>query len=91
MSKEKPKPQTISLIQNSTRKYSGLEDLENIELETISPRERRELQGKIRKVFHNEMKILNEDMQSILADDIVTAFLNRISIFIETEAKIGNP
>jgi uncharacterized protein (UPF0218 family) len=49
--------------------------------------ERRELETKMRKVFHKEMKKLSEDMQSVLADDIVTAFLNRISLFLKIEAK----
>jgi hypothetical protein len=49
--------------------------------------ERRELETKMRKVFHEEMKKLSEDMQSVLADDIVTAFLNRISLFLRIEAK----
>jgi len=41
----------------------------------------------MRKVFQNEMKKLSEDLQSILADDIVTAFLNRIGLFLKIEAK----
>jgi len=41
----------------------------------------------MRKVFQNEMKSLSEDMQSVLADDIVTAFLNRIGLFLKIEAK----
>jgi len=43
----------------------------------------------MRKVFHEEMKSLSRDLQSVLADDIVTAFLNRISLFLKIEAKTG--
>jgi len=48
---------------------------------------REQLQVKMRKVFETEMKNLSQDMQSVLADDIVTAFLNRISLFLKIEAK----
>ena len=51
--------------------------------------EREQLQVKMRKVFQDEMKSLSEDMQSVLADDIVTAFLNRIGLFLRIEAKTG--
>ena len=45
------------------------------------------LENKMREVFGDEMKRLSEDLQSVLADDIVTAFLNRIGLFIKIEAK----
>jgi len=56
---------------------------------TVSPseRERQELENKMREVFGDEMKKLSEDLQSVLADDIVTAFLTRIGLFIKIEAK----
>jgi len=41
----------------------------------------------MREVFGDEMKKLSEDLQSVLADDIVTAFLTRIGLFIKIEAK----
>jgi len=41
----------------------------------------------MRKVFQEEMKSLSRDLQSVLADDIVTAFLNRIGLFLKIEAK----
>jgi len=43
----------------------------------------------MRKVFQKEMKSLSQDLQSVLADDIVTAFINRISLFLKIEAKTG--
>ncbi len=48
---------------------------------------REQLQVKMREVFEKEMKNLSQDMQTVLADDIVTAFLNRISLFLKIEAK----
>jgi hypothetical protein len=54
---------------------------------TLSTRQRRQLEVKMRKVFQNEMKKLSDDLQSVLADDVVTAFLNRISLFLKIEAK----
>jgi len=52
-----------------------------------SEREREHLENKMREVFGDEMKRLSKDLQSALADDIVTAFLNRIGLFIKIEAK----
>ena len=54
---------------------------------TVTSTERKQLQTKMRKVFGNEMKKLSNDLQTVLADDIVTAFLNRISLFVKIEAK----
>jgi len=48
---------------------------------------REQLHAKMKKVFQDEMKSLSQDMQFVLADDIVTAFLNRISLFVKIEAK----
>jgi len=45
------------------------------------------LESKMREVFGTEMKRLSEDLQTTLADDIVTAFLNRISLFVKIQAK----
>jgi hypothetical protein len=45
------------------------------------------LESKMREVFGSEMTKLSEELQSVLADDIVTAFLNRISLFIKIQAK----
>jgi hypothetical protein len=54
---------------------------------TVTPSERKQLETKMRKVFENEIHSLSEDLQSVLVDDVVTAFLNRISIFLKIEAK----
>jgi DNA recombination-dependent growth factor C len=55
----------------------------------VSPSERvrEQLENKMREVFGDEMKKLSEELQGVLADDIVTAFLNRIGLFIKIEAK----
>ncbi len=53
----------------------------------LTQNKREQLQVKMRKVFETEMKSLSHDMQSVLADDIVTAFLNRIGVFLKIEAK----
>jgi len=45
------------------------------------------LETRMREVFGDEMKKLSDDLQSALADDIVTAFLNRISLFVKIQAK----
>ncbi len=54
---------------------------------SVTPTERKQLETKMRKIFQKEMKKLSHDLQSVLADDIVTAFLNRISVFLKIEAK----
>jgi uncharacterized protein (UPF0218 family) len=53
----------------------------------LTQNKREQLQVKMRKVFREEMELLSQDMQSVLADDIVTAFLNRIGLFLKIEAK----
>jgi len=45
------------------------------------------LESKMREVFGDEMKKLSDELQTALADDIVTAFLNRISLFVKIQAK----
>ena len=52
-----------------------------------SEHEHERLESKMREVFEDEMKKLSEDMQNVLVDDLVTAFLNRIGLFIKIEAK----
>jgi len=54
---------------------------------SVTPTERKQLETKMRKIFQKEMKKLSQDLQSVLADDIVTAFINRISVFLKIEAK----
>ena len=42
---------------------------------------RKKLQRKLLKVLGTEMSTLRKPLQKILADDLVTAFENRISVF----------
>ncbi len=41
----------------------------------------------MKEVFEDEMEELSQDLKNALADDIVTAFLNRIGLFIEIESE----
>ena len=54
---------------------------------SISGPEREKLESKMRLVFEDQLNRLSEDLQSALTDDIVTAFLARIGLFIEIEAE----
>jgi hypothetical protein len=49
--------------------------------------ERKQLEKKILQIFQEEMKKLSKDLQKILADDLVTAFINRMTIFTEIQSK----
>jgi len=43
------------------------------------------------QIFQEEMERLPEDLQEILADDLVTAFINRMMFFTEIRSKTGLP
>jgi hypothetical protein len=59
-------------------------------LQRLSPQAKREqLEKKIMQVLQEEMENLSEDLQKILVDDLVTAFINRIAVFNEIESKTG--
>ncbi len=53
---------------------------------------RKQLEKKILQIFQEEMKRLSGDLQKILADDLVTAFINRMAVFteIQTESKVSS-
>lgn len=68
---------------------SAIGDSPHMQGIALTKSKREQLHAKMRKVFKDEMKSLSNDMQGVLADDIVTAFLNRISLFIKIEAKTG--
>ena len=53
--------------------------------QNISYNHRKELASKIGKALKQDTKVLPEDMQKILADDLVTAFFNRLKVL--TQAK----
>ncbi len=54
---------------------------------SIPDLERVRLESKMREVFEEEMNKLSKDLQSVFAEDIVTAFLDRIGLFIVIEAE----
>lgn len=51
--------------------------------------QRRLFQKRIMQIFQKEMEKLSSDLQKILADDLVTAFINRMTVFIEIQSKTG--
>jgi len=54
---------------------------------TISPRTRKQLQRKMLDLFIDEMEQLPRDLQWVLADDLVTAFRNRLAVFIKIQSR----
>jgi hypothetical protein len=61
------------------------------EIHTSSQREK--LENKLIDAFKDEMSMLSEELQQILADDLITAFQNRIAAFqrIQTKTKLLTP
>ena len=43
-------------------------------------KERKKIQKVMVKTFQNEIQMLNQDFQSILIDDMITAFFNRLKV-----------
>ena len=52
-----------------------------------SPRTRKQLQRKVLELFMDEMEDLPRDLQWVLADDLVTAFHNRLAVFMNIQSK----
>ncbi|MBX5327430.1 MAG: hypothetical protein ACQXXH_01040 [Candidatus Bathyarchaeia archaeon] len=52
-----------------------------------APNNRKKMQQKIRNALKTEMKHLSKGLQRILADDLVTAFENRIAIIQTAPSK----
>ena len=48
--------------------------------QNISPKHRKTLANKIGKALKEDTSILSNEMQEILADDLVTAFFNRLDV-----------
>jgi hypothetical protein len=55
--------------------------------QTLAPQQRKKLQQKIITALKTEMKALRKPFQTMLADDLVTAFENRISIIQTAQQK----
>lgn len=57
-------------------------------MKRLSPQaKRKRLEKKTMQIFQEEMKKLSKDLQKILADDLVTAFINRMAVFTEIQSK----
>ena len=54
---------------------------------TCSQRARKQLQNKMLELFTDEMDALPHDLQRILADDLVTAFHNRLTVFVKIQSR----
>ena len=58
-----------------------------IEVVNLTPTRRKQLQTEIISTFNEEIQTLNRELQQILADDLVTAFQNRLKAFIKIQQK----
>lgn len=58
-----------------------------MEVVNLTPNRRKQLQTKIISTFNEEMLALNQELQQILADDLITAFQNRLKTFIKIQQK----
>ena len=54
---------------------------------SFSSQNRKKLQKMMLEAFTNEISALKPEFQSILADDMVTAFQNRLVVFQRIQAK----
>jgi len=58
-----------------------------MEVVNVTPTQRKQLQVKIISTLKEEMEVLNQELQQILADDLITAFQNRLKTFIRIQQK----
>ena len=54
---------------------------------TISLRTRKQLQRKMLDLFSDELEQLPRDLQWVLADDLITAFHNRLATFMRIQSR----
>ena len=54
---------------------------------SFSSQSRKKLQKMMMEAFTSEIYVLTPELQSILADDMVTAFQNRLMVFQRIQAK----
>jgi len=57
---------------------------------SLSPEDRRRLEEKIMEIFKNETHTLSQELQRMLADDLVTAFENRLATIMRIRSKQGD-
>ena len=55
--------------------------------ESFSPQNRKKLQKMMIEAFTSEINTLTPELQYILADDMVTAFQNRLVVFQKIQSK----
>jgi hypothetical protein len=55
--------------------------------ENMTLKQRKEFEGKMAKVFKENIEGLSTELQEILVDDLVTAFQNRINVLIRVQEK----
>jgi hypothetical protein len=55
--------------------------------ESITLKQRNDLEAKMAKVFKENIGVLSAELQKILLDDMVTAFQNRINVLIRAQEK----
>jgi hypothetical protein len=55
--------------------------------QSLTLKQRRDLNTKMSKVFKQDIKGLSAELQRILVDDLVTAFQNRINVLIRAQEK----
>jgi len=55
--------------------------------QNIILKQRKEMEGKMAKIFRENIKGLSTELQRILLDDLVTAFENRINVLIRAQEK----
>jgi hypothetical protein len=48
--------------------------------QNISPKQRKALATKMVRIFKADIRVLSKEMQEILVDDLVTAFLSRLNV-----------
>jgi hypothetical protein len=53
----------------------------------VTLKQRKDLEGKMAKVFKGNIEGLSTELQEILVDDMVTAFQNRINVLIRVQEK----
>jgi len=53
----------------------------------VTLKQRKDLEGKMAKVFKGNIEGLSTELQEILVDDLVTAFQNRINVLIRVQEK----
>ncbi len=50
-------------------------------------RGRKLLEGKLMEAFGDDLKALSLEFQEVLIDDLITAFQNRMSVFVKIQSK----